>query len=66
VDLDKALRDQVIRLTEEMQFCYDSNITPKPAKIKACKSCSLESICSKNFSEKDAASFNQKIFKEML
>lgn len=41
----QELRDEVVRMFEEMHQYYNRGYTPKVKKSKACNSCSLKEIC---------------------
>lgn len=45
VPFTQELREEVIRLFEEMHQYYERSYTPKIKKSKACNSCSLKEIC---------------------
>jgi len=65
VEFSKQLRKKVIKLLEEMNDYYSKQETPKPVKMKACRSCSLTHICSKNFANKNAARYMKTVIEEM-
>ena len=45
VEINDELREEVIRLTEEMHVYYKKGYTPKVKISKKCRACSLSEIC---------------------
>ncbi|WP_031514023.1 CRISPR-associated protein Cas4 [Desulfofalx alkaliphila] len=51
----KQLRDEVVRLAEQMHSVFNKQITPKPlTNNKGCKSCSLVNVCLPKLGTKQA------------
>ena len=65
VFFSQELRTVVESLTIEMNNYLRTGITPKPEKNSSCNSCSLTNVCSKNFSNKDAKKYINKVLGEL-
>ncbi len=59
----EELRKTVRELSSEMYEYLSEGKTPKPVKKKSCRNCSLVNLCSRNFSQKNAANYIQSIIK---
>lgn len=56
VELTDKLRNEVLKLAEEMHRVYSSAVVPSAYKMPRCKSCSLKDICMPNTANKISAS----------
>lgn len=45
IELEKNLRDQVLKNLSEMRQYYNNKYTPKVKKSKSCNACSLKDVC---------------------
>lgn len=64
VVFSEELRQAAVKAISEMHYFFDNRITPLPEKKPACKSCSLEAVCSYRFSKKDAKKYISNILEE--
>ncbi|WEV76359.1 CRISPR-associated protein Cas4 [Bifidobacterium sp. ESL0800] len=55
VELDDALRDQVVNLTCQMHEMYQRGYTPKARRTKSCNACSLRNLCLPELGRKQSA-----------
>jgi len=62
----RQLRKTVEDLIKEMNEYYNNKETPKPIKMKSCRSCSFTNYCSKNFSNKSTKKYLKNIIEEIL
>lgn len=65
VSFSQQLRKTVEELINEMNVYYNKKETPKPIKMKSCRSCSFTNFCSKNFSNKNIKKYLKNVIEEI-
>lgn len=57
VVFDDGLREKVVRASEEMHALFARRYVPRVKRTKACRSCSLDTLCLAEASEKSVAAY---------